>query len=119
MQKLSISIVSCFCMMMITQKCIAQNNSLKGLLPGAITFTAKGCAMSAKINGKDCKAFAVMPADKTGEIVVFYTGDKYIGLPYHKRDFITGKKFDFSKESADLTTADDVGVWGGRKARWK
>ena len=73
MQKLSVLIVPCFCMMMITQKCIVQNNSLKGLLPGAITFTAKGCAMSTKINRNDCKAFAMMPAEKTGEIVSFYT----------------------------------------------
>jgi hypothetical protein len=117
MQSLSISIMSCFCLMMTVQKSIAQNNSLKGLPPGAIPVTASGYSMSAKINGKDSKAFAMMPADKAGEIVGFYSGDKYIGLPYHKSDFVKGKKFDFSNENADLTTADAVGVWGGRKGQ--
>ncbi len=52
--------------------------------------------MTAKINGKDCKASFMMPPDKTGQIVGFYNGDKYIGLPYHKKYFVVGKKISFS-----------------------
>jgi hypothetical protein len=93
----------------------AQNHTPNGLPPGAIPATAGGYSMTAKINGKDCKASYMMPADKTGQIVGFYSGDKYIGLPYHKKYFVVGKKFSFSEENADLTTNDDVGVWNGRK----
>jgi len=93
----------------------AQNHNPNGLPPGAIPATAGGYSMTAKINGKDCKASFMMPADKTGQIVGFYSGDKYIGLPYHKKYFVVGKKFSFSEENATLTTNDDVQVWNGRK----
>jgi hypothetical protein len=48
--------------------------------------------MTAKINGKDCTATFMMPADETGQIVGFYSGDRYIGLPYDKSFFVVGKK---------------------------
>jgi len=93
----------------------AQNHDPNGLPPGAIPATTGGYFMTAKINGKACKAHAMMPLDKAGEIVGFYDGDKYIGLPYHKKDLVVGKKISFSDENADLTSNDEVQVWNGRK----
>jgi len=93
----------------------AQNHIPNGLPSGAIPATAGGYSMTAKINGKDCKASFMMPADKTGQIVGFYSGDKYIGLPYDKKYFVVGIKIKFSDQNADLTTNDDVQVWNGRK----
>jgi len=100
-----------------TKKSLAQNNSLKGLPPSAIATTPNGYTMTEKINGKAYTAHAMMPPDQAGQIVGFYNGDKYIGLPYHKKDIIAGKKLLFSNENADLTAADDVGVYGGRKGQ--
>ncbi len=99
------------------EKSTAQKNALNGLPPSAIPTSTGGYTMTAKINGKDCKALAMMPPDIAGQIVGFYNGDKYIGLPYHKKDLISGKKLLFSNENADLTAADDVGVYGGRKGQ--
>lgn len=99
----------------LTEQSSAQNHSLKGLPPTVILVTTGGYNMTAKINGKDCKAFAMMPPDKAEQIIGFYDGDKYIGLPYHKNAFVTGKKIYFSNENADLTTNDKVEVWNGRK----
>jgi hypothetical protein len=93
----------------------AQNNSSNGLPAGAIATTAGGYSMTAKINGKDCKASFMMPPDETGQIVGFYNGDKYIGLPYNRKYFVAGTKISFSDQHADLTTNDDVQVWSGRK----
>jgi len=113
MKKLPVLITIFFLIMISAEKSIAQNRSLKDLPPTAIPATA-GYAMSAKIDGKVCTAFAMMPPEKSGQIVGFYDGDKYIGLPYHKKEFTAGKKFQFSNENAVLTTRDAVGVWGGR-----
>ena len=115
MKKLSALAITCILVFAHAEKSTAQKNALNGLPPSAIPTSAGGYTMTAKINGKDCKALAMMPPDITGQIVGFYNGDKYIGLPYHKKDFVAGKKLLFSNENADLTTADDVGVYGGRK----
>jgi hypothetical protein len=93
----------------------AQNNSSNVLPAGAIATTAGGYSMTAKINGKDCKASFMMPPDETGQIVGFYNGDRYIGLPYNRKYFVAGTKISFSDQHADLTTNDDVQVWSGRK----
>ncbi|MDP4259318.1 MAG: hypothetical protein Q8937_13905 [Bacteroidota bacterium] len=93
----------------------SQTHTAATLPPGAIPVTAGGASMTAKINGKACTAHAMMPPDQAGEIVGFYDGDKYIGLPYKKRNMVAGKKINFSDENADLTTHDRVQVWGGRK----
>ena len=98
-----------------SQKSTAQKKSSGSLPAGAIATTAVGYTMTAKINGKDCKASFMMPADETGQIVGFYSGDKYIGLPYDRKYFVTGKKISFSDQNADLTTNDEVQVWNGRK----
>ncbi len=115
MRNFVILILTCLFIIISAEKNIAQNHSLKDLPPVAVATTTSGFSMTAKINGKVCTAFAMMPPDKAGQIVGFYDGDKYIGLPYHKKDFTVGKKLQFSNENADLTTMDDVGVWGGRK----
>ncbi len=97
------------------EKSIAQNHTPNNLPPGAFSTTAVGWAMTAKINGKDCKAHSMMPPDIAEQIVGFYNGDKYIGLPYIKKYFVAGKKISLDNYNADLTTADDVQVWNGRK----
>ena len=97
------------------QKMCAQKTGLNGLPQGAVPATTNGFTMTAKINGKAIKAHAMMPPEKAGEIVGFYDGDKYIGLPYYKRNMVAGNKFNFSSENADLTTNDDTQVWNGRK----
>lgn len=93
----------------------AQNRNSNKLPPGSIPTSAGGYTMAAKINGKIVKAHSMMPPDKTMQIVGFYDGDKYIGLPYNKKYFIVGKKIEFSDHNADLTTNDDVQVWNGRE----
>jgi hypothetical protein len=98
-----------------TQKSNAQKSSLNGLPQGAIVATSDGFTMTAKINGKIIKAHAMMPPDKAEEIVGFYDGDKYIGLPYEKKNMVAGKKLNFSNANADLTTNDNIQVWNGRK----
>jgi hypothetical protein len=100
-----------------SEKILAQKTSLTGLPQGAIPATLGGFTMTAKINGKPCRAHAMMPPGKAGEIVGFYEGDKYIGLPYSKANMLTGKKINFGDENADLTTNDNVQVWNGRKGQ--
>jgi len=112
-----LSVITAISVLVITsaEKIHAQKSTLAGLPQGAIAATANGFTLKAKINGKPVKAHAMMPPDKAGEIVGFYDGDKYIGLPYDKRNMVAGKKFDFGNENADLTTNDDTQVWNGRK----
>jgi hypothetical protein len=57
----------------------------------------------------------MMPPEDAEQIVGFYNGDKYIGLPYQKKYFVTGNKISLSDQNADLTTNDNVQVWNGRK----
>jgi hypothetical protein len=96
-------------------KCDAQSHASNSLPPGALPTTSSGYAMSAKINGKDYKAHSMMPPDEAEQIVGFYSGDKYIGLPYQKKLFVAGKKISLDAFNADLTTNDAVQVWSGRK----
>jgi hypothetical protein len=97
------------------QKSIAQKTDLKGLPQGAVAAATNGFTMTAKINGKAVKATAMMPPEKAEEIVGFYDGDKYIGLPYNKKDMVAGKKISFSDQNADLTTNNPTEVWNGSK----
>ena len=115
MKKLLVLAISGIIVFASASKCNAQNRNSNGLPPGSFPATSGGYTMTAKINGKDCKAYSMMPPDKTMQIVGFYNGDKYIGLPYNKKYFIVGKKIEFSDHNADLTTNDDVQVWNGRK----
>jgi len=97
------------------QKSIAQKSILNGLPPGAVVAASNGFTMTAKLDDKAIKANAMMPPDKAGEIVGFYDGDKYIGLPYNKESMVAGKKTDFTNGNATLTTNDATQVWNGRK----
>lgn len=115
MKRILIVMITSALLFASTTKSDAQNRNASGLPPGAIPATTGGYSMTARINGKACKATAMMPPDKAGEIVGFYDGDKYIGLPYNKKDMVAGKKLNFSNENADLTTNDNVQVWNGRK----
>ena len=115
MKKLLVLAISVILVFATAGRSNAQNRNSNGLPPGSFPATVGGYTMTAKINGKDCKAYSMMPPDKTMQIVGFYNGDKYIGLPYNKEYFIVGKKILFSEHNADLTTNDDVQVWNGRK----
>ena len=56
-----------------------------------------------------------MPPEAAGRIIG-YSGEEYIGLPYDKDEMLVGKKDIFSEDNAvDLSTTDEVGMWGGRK----
>ena len=92
----------------------AQNNSAKNLPAGAVRTTVGGYTMRARINGKLCNASFMLPPETAEQIVGFYDGDKYIGLPYNKSNFVVGKKLSFDDANADLTTNDKVQVWNGR-----
>ena len=94
--------------------CQSQNNSSKNLPAGAVRTTVSGYTMRAKINGKLCTASFMMPPESAEQIVGFYDGDKYFGLPYNKKNFIAGNKLSFDDANADLTTNDEVQVWNGR-----
>ena len=89
--------------------------SVKEKQPGKIATKEDGWSMKAKINGKDIIATSMMPPDETEQIIGFYSGDKYIGLPFNRQNMIMGKKMSFSDQNADLTTNDDVKVWYGGK----
>jgi len=115
MKRILILIITCELVFASPTKSEAQNHNPHGLPDGAIPATAAGFSMTAKINGKACKATAMMPPDKAEEIVGFYDGDKYIGLPYNKKNMVAGKKIMLEDENADLTTNDNVQVWNGRK----
>jgi hypothetical protein len=82
-----------------------------------MTTTHDGWNMKAKINGKDYSAYSVWLPEGEHEIVGFYDGDKYIGLYYHPKDLVVGKKLSFSDLNATLTTDDSVGVRSGDKGQ--
>lgn len=89
--------------------------SVKEKQPGTIITKEDGWSMKAKINGKDIIAMSMMSPDETEQIIGFYSGDKYIGLPFNRQNMVMGKKMSFSDQNADLTTNDDVKVWNGGK----
>lgn len=90
-------------------------SAIKENTPGSIPTSADGYSMKAKINGKDWVADAVMPPEAAGRIIGYYKGE-WIGLPYDRRYLIVGKKITFGENNAaDMSTNDDVGLWGGRK----
>jgi hypothetical protein len=82
---------------------------------GTTATTAGGYTMTAKLDGKEWNAASIMPPDAAGRIVGYNDGE-YIGLPYDKRYFTTGKKITFSEdEAADLSTHGDPGMYGGKR----
>lgn len=83
--------------------------------PGSIATSTGGFTMTAKINGKDWIADAMMPPEPAGRIIGYYDKES-ISLPYDRRDMVVGNKTKFGENQAvDLFTNDDVGIWGGRK----
>ena len=90
-------------------------NVIKEMTPGSIPVSASGFTMTAKINGKEWTADAMMPPDVTDRIIGYYNKES-ISLPYDRRDMVVGDKTVFGENHAvDLFTNDDVGIWGGRK----
>lgn len=89
--------------------------AVKENTPGTIPVSASGFTMTARINGKDWVADAMMPPEPAGRIIGYYDKES-ISLPYDKRDMVVGNKTKFGENQAvDLFTNDDVGIWGGRK----
>ena len=88
--------------------------AIKELAPGTIPTKEGGWTLTAKMNGKEWVANAVMPPDAAGRIIGYYDNES-IGLPYDRRYFEVGRKIKFGEDNAvDLMTNDDVGIWGGR-----
>ena len=81
----------------------------------SIATSKDGWYMSANINGKDCIAQSIALPEGYDQIVGFYDGDRYIGLPYHQSDLVVGKKISFSDQNATLTTSDSVAIRNGDK----
>lgn len=83
--------------------------------PGTVPAKEGSWTMTAKLNGKDWKASSLMPPEAASRIIGYYQ-DEYIGLPYNSRDMVAGHKEEFGENNAvDLSTSDEVGMWGGRK----
>jgi hypothetical protein len=78
--------------------------------------TADGAwTMTARIKGEKWVASSMFPPEASSRIVGYYK-EEYIGLPYDRRDMVVGKKIKFGPDNAvDLSTSDDIGMWGGRK----
>ncbi len=88
---------------------------LKENTPGTIHVKDGGYTMTAKLDGKDWTAGSMMPQEIAGRIIGYNNGE-YIGLPYDRRYLVPGKKIKFGEGNAvDLSTHDDIGIWGSRK----
>jgi len=90
-------------------------NAIIQTRPGTMPTKEGSWTMTARIAGKKWEASAIMPPEAAGRIVGYYQ-EEYIGLPYDRRDMVVGKKIRFHEGNAvDLSTTDDIGLWGGRK----
>lgn len=88
--------------------------TMKEHVPGTQATTKNGWTMSAKINGKEWSADAIMPPEPAGRIIGYYDKD-YISFPYDVRDMVPGKKLKISDDWAvDYVTNND-GICGGTK----
>ncbi|MRG47924.1 hypothetical protein GFS24_22575 [Chitinophaga sp. SYP-B3965] len=88
----------------------------KANTPGFIPTSKDGYWMSAKIDGKDWTASAMMPVDKSDSRRIHgeHNGET-ISFSIWMRGLEPGKHFSFSEDkAADLFTNDDIGMWGGR-----
>lgn len=93
----------------------AIRNAIVQTRPGTMATKEGSWSMTATINGKKWAASSVMPPEAAGRIIGYYQ-EEYIGLPYDKRYMVVGKKIKFGEDNAvDLSTSDDIGLWGGRK----
>src|SRR6266700_3365301 len=88
--------------------------AIKNNIPGTVPVTADGYTMTVKMNGKEWTATSMMPPEASNRIIGYNNGE-YIGLPYGRSYMVVGKKIAFAEDNAvDLTTNDDVSIWGGR-----
>jgi hypothetical protein len=93
----------------------AIKNAIAQTRPGTVATKEGSWTMIATINGKKWIAGSIMPPEAAGRIIGYYD-EEYIGLPYDKRNMVVGKKITFREGNAvDLSTSDDIGLWGGRK----
>lgn len=84
--------------------------------PGFIPTSKDGYWMSAKIDGKNWTASAMMPVDKSNSRRIHgeHNGES-ISFSIWMRGLESGKHLSFSDDkAADLFTNDDIGMWGGR-----
>jgi len=84
--------------------------------PGFIATSKDQYWMSAKIDGKDWTASAMLPIDKSdSRRIQAENNGESIGFYIWMRGLEAGKHLAFSESSAaDLFTNDDVGIWGAR-----
>lgn len=91
--------------------------TLKANTPGFIPTSKEGYWMTAKIDGKDWTASAMMPIDKSDSRRIHGENNgESISFSIWMRGLEPGKHIAFSEnKAADLFTNDDIGMWGGRK----
>jgi hypothetical protein len=92
-------------------------STLKANTPGFIATSKEGYWMTAKIDGKDWTASAMMPIDKSDSRRIHGENNgEVISFSIWMRGLEPGKHYAFSEnKAADLFTNDDIGMWGGRK----
>jgi uncharacterized lipoprotein NlpE involved in copper resistance len=92
-------------------------STVKANSPGFIATSKDQYWMSAKIDGKEWVAAAMLPVDKSdSRRIQGENNGESIGFYIWMRGLAAGKHIAFSdNKAADLMTNDDVGIWGGRK----
>lgn len=123
--KLAAIVIGCICMFSACQN-KKQNDAkklrdeiqttVKANSPGFVSTTKNGYWMSAKLDGKDWTASAMMPVDQSNSIRIHgeHNGES-IGFYIDMRGLEAGKHIVLSdNKAADLMTNDSVGIWGGR-----
>ena len=99
------------------QKAKDIQTAVKENTPGSIPTTQGGFTMTAKINGKDWKATAMMPPDRAGLIFGENNGES-ISLPYYdRRSFLssTKRKLGEGHDGVDMRLNDAVVLWSAKK----
>jgi hypothetical protein len=92
-------------------------NMVKQNSPGSVPTSPDGITLTAKIDGKDWKASAMMPPDKAGVILGENNGES-ISLPYYdKHNFLASdkRKLGEGHDLAEMRLNDAVGLWTGTK----
>ena len=92
-------------------------NMVKQNSPGSIPTAKDGITLTAKIDGKEWKATAMMPPDRAGVILGENSGES-ISLPYYDRhNFLASDKQKLCEGHglAEMRLNDDVGLWTGTK----
>lgn len=91
--------------------------AVKANTPGFIPTSKDGYWMTAKINGKEWKASAMLPIDKSdSRRILGENNGESISFSIWMRGLEAGKHLAFSEnKAADLFTNDDIGMWGGRQ----